>query len=83
MLFADDATGAFVATLVLHSFGSNASGFVGALDDTTLVLRGDVIGVAAVPEPETYALMLTGLGVVGFLSRSRRSRAMGVARPRS
>jgi len=25
-----------------------------------------------VPEPETYAMLLAGLGVVGFLSRRRR-----------
>ena len=30
---------------------------------------------AAVPEPETYALMLGGLGVVGFLATRRRNGA--------
>jgi hypothetical protein len=30
------------------------------------------IGVAAIPEPETYALMLTGLGVVLWAGRRRR-----------
>ena len=29
--------------------------------------------VTAVPEPETYALMLAGLGVVGFVARRRRN----------
>ncbi len=32
-----------------------------------------LVGVAAVPEPETYALMLAGLGViVGVAQRRRR-----------
>ena len=31
-----------------------------------------VIAVKAIPEPETYALMLAGLGVVGFMARRRR-----------
>lgn len=33
---------------------------------------GDVVQIPAVPEPETHALMLAGLGVVGFLARRRR-----------
>jgi hypothetical protein len=31
-----------------------------------------VSAVQAIPEPETYALMLAGLGVVGFMARRRR-----------
>jgi hypothetical protein len=30
--------------------------------------------VTAVPEPETYALLLAGLGAVGFISRRRKDR---------
>lgn len=38
-----------------------------------LVLIDDVyLGVAAIPEPSTYALMLAGLAGVGFLARRRR-----------
>jgi len=32
------------------------------------------INVAPVPEPQTYALLLAGLGVVGFMARRRPSR---------
>ncbi|MEP7101095.1 MAG: NF038122 family metalloprotease [Burkholderiales bacterium] len=41
----------------------------------------DVIGwdVAAVPEPETYAMMLAGLGVVGWAARRRRATAAATA----
>ena len=31
------------------------------------------ISVTAVPEPETYAMMLAGLGAIGFLARRRRN----------
>ena len=75
MAFDTDAAGTFVATLVLHATGSNASGFSGRLDDTVLVLRGDVAGaVAAVPEPETYLLMVAGLAAVTGVAQRRRQR---------
>ena len=35
-------------------------------------IRGQLIEVAAVPEPETYALMLAGLGLVGYVTARRR-----------
>jgi len=36
-------------------------------------LPNGTIEIAAVPEPETYALMLTGLGLVGWAARRRRT----------
>ncbi len=38
-----------------------------------IVLRGDV-SVAAVPEPETYTLMISGLLVVAAVAKRRRQR---------
>jgi len=36
-------------------------------------IRGQLIEVTAVPEPETYAMLLAGLGFLAFIAR-RRSR---------
>jgi hypothetical protein len=60
----------FVATstgpsiLTFHSIVGGNSGAV--IDNVTVI---------AVPEPETYALMLAGLGLVGFMARRRKAIA--------
>lgn len=52
-----DATGAdSISALTLDNFNSDAFAI-------------DHLAVAAVPEPQTYALMLAGLGIVGCLGR--------------
>lgn len=51
--------------------GDNSNG----LDNVALVDRGAV--VAAVPEPETYALMLGGFVALGLAARRRKARSAG------
>ncbi len=51
------------ASLMFQAVGTSQS-YGGSLDAVSLT--------AAVPEPETYALMLAGLGAVGFVARRRR-----------
>lgn len=53
--------------------------YFGVLGQTTGSLGGAYGGVlqtvvAAVPEPETYAMLLAGLGAMGLVSRRRRQR---------
>jgi len=35
--------------------------------------------VSAIPEPETYAMLLTGLGLMGFVARRRRNNLQATA----
>jgi autotransporter-associated beta strand protein len=65
----------------LIDFGSFAGSFSGFAFNglspsytASLVFGSDgvALSVSAVPEPETYALMLMGLGAVGWLSRRRK-----------
>lgn len=52
-------------SLVGHSLNSNVLG------QYNFQVRNGAI-ISPVPEPETYALMLAGLGMVGFVARKRR-----------
>ena len=51
-------------------------GFDAARLDFSQLTTTGTLSVAAVPEPETYALMLAGLGVVGWVARRRQCRAV-------
>lgn len=39
-----------------------------------MVEGGQLLVMAAVPEPETYAMMLAGLGMIGFAARRRSAQ---------
>ena len=41
--------------------------------DAVAGLTADNQSVGAIPEPETYALMLAGLGALGFVARRRKA----------
>jgi len=40
-----------------------------------LLVYGGAIPTLAVPEPETYAMLLAGLGMLGFIARRRKQNA--------
>ena len=42
------------------------------LDNVVLLDLGPAVG--AVPEPDTYALLLGGLGLLGFMARRRQQK---------
>lgn len=64
----------------------NLSNFLLPAGDYDLIIKGVnsaqpaaysgtlTIAAAPIPEPETYALMMAGLGVLGFVARRRKSR---------
>jgi len=57
------------------SSGVSGGGCGGSAGVCTNQSDYNVVNVTAVPEPETYALMLAGLGAVAFMARRRRPLA--------
>ena len=59
-----------VYTFQAVATGSTVLSFRGA---TGSVASLDNVSITAVPEPETYAMLLAGLGAIGFMSRRRKN----------
>ncbi len=51
--------------------GIDQYGFYPTIDNVSVQ---SITAVTAVPEPETYAMLLAGLGAIGFMSRRRKAR---------
>jgi hypothetical protein len=71
-------TGSNAATFTVSGlghveFGSLFAGVTSVLWSTTGQSVADNVTVTAVPEPETYALFMAGLGLMGFIARRRKN----------
>ncbi len=75
-VFGLDATQAAAAASFMASsntsFADFRVGLAATLTDATGGPDTFFLAAAPIPEPETYALLLAGLGVVGFIARRRR-----------
>lgn len=62
--------------------GINAASIKALYVDTAGNKIGSIVSVPitlAVPEPETYAMMLAGLGLMGFVAKRRKEREVAIA----
>lgn len=68
----DVTPGVFSFDLPAGSYGFQVFG--AATGASGGIYSGVIQAISAVPEPETYAMMLAGLGIVGFVAARRRSQ---------
>jgi hypothetical protein len=73
----DDAQAAAAQAAAFGAgFATNRIGLTATATNATGGLETFFVSqsVAAIPEPETYAMLLSGLGLLGFIARRRRSQ---------
>ena len=66
-------TGALNLTFGANTGGNYYLSVVGMTNGQQGGIYNGAISVTAVPEPETYAMFLAGLGALGFLARRRKN----------
>ncbi|NDP58690.1 MAG: PEPxxWA-CTERM sorting domain-containing protein [Oxalobacteraceae bacterium] len=67
--------GAFTTFTYKHLAGTGSStplSFTSSSDNSFVHLDNVTVQISAVPEPETYAMMLLGLGLIGYTMQRRR-----------
>jgi hypothetical protein len=69
---AGPAYGALAIDTYLNAFATQSGK---GITNTTLNTADFTFTVTAVPEPETYAMMIAGIGLVGFAARRRKNAA--------
>ena len=62
-----------IVSITIGSTSTGANTSFSVLQTAAAGTRFGGVAIAPVPEPETYALMLAGLGLVGFMARRRKS----------
>ena len=68
------ASGRYVVGVATYSSTATSTGFTGTVIGNDRQY-GLAISTAPVPEPETYAMLLAGLGVMGAIARRRNNKA--------
>ncbi len=75
--FSNTTNGSIFTPLSLHLGVGETLDFVvgnnGSFSSGNTPISVSINGVPAVPEPETYAMMLAGLGLLGFMARRKKS----------
>jgi hypothetical protein len=68
--YADCAPGGMMGAVCMTATSSAIYGSVGTMSGVPL--SQSITAVAAVPEPESYAMLLAGLGIIGAVARRRQ-----------